>query len=238
MKTSLKLLLPVCFGLMLTSCDELEDSLTVSLQPTFEESMSIDFPDSTRPGEIQTMYMLFTRKIDLGGEQAPTELRGNVESMVNLELSELYLKIEGVNGEPTIPKRFEGYISFFPGETFDEKAFPSDTFDPTSFPGDAFDPDADLGVNFDRTEILREQLEFTYVGSGGGTGKADFIILENGEGEGKYLINLSEETVQILENRLLDDGGIGIGLAIEFNGDMPFSADFILGMQFDLDVSL
>jgi hypothetical protein len=238
MKKITRILFSAFIALSVTSCEELENAFGITLEPTFEETMSIDFPDTTRPGETQTMYILFTRKIDLHGAQAPEELRGQTEALINVKLEELYIAFGGVIGEEIIPKTLEGYITFIPGDTFDEKTIPGDTFDPQFFPSDTFDPQAELGTNFGGTELIREELEFTYIGSGGGAGSRRVITFENGDGEGKYQISLSKENIEMLENRLLDDGEIAFGLALEYNGDMPFGVDVTLGMQFELDASL
>ncbi|MCC5918563.1 MAG: hypothetical protein JJU02_14670 [Cryomorphaceae bacterium] len=205
----------------MTSCDELGDMLNISAEPTFEESMSIDLPDSANPGMSQTAYMGYYRIIDLeGGEEAPKELGGDISKATEISIKELYFKIGGVNAITTThTPTVGGKVIFFQADHFDENSFPDDAISGSELPEGLFDGGLIGTINTESTNFS-ELDRWSY-----------------NDGEGTFTLKIDEE--EILENvvsAICSKGKVGVAVYMEFNGEMPFAAEAALGMTVDLSI--
>jgi hypothetical protein len=205
----------------LQSCEELEDVLGISLSPTFEETFNIHLPDSSNPGVSQSMYMAFYRMLDFSSQDAPKELRDNVESAADVDFKELILKIEGVEGEanPIEPATLSGSIVFFPGELYNGHPVPNDIFGNQGYPEEIWNGDEIAVITLSNSAWANNQ-----------QWKED-------DGEGTFSLSLSSEKAKAISSHLESKRKIGYVVLIEFNGEMPFSAEAIVGMKVDLSVN-
>lgn len=224
MRNSIAFLSAIAFVFSMTSCeDEVNDLLEeVKTTPTYEQSMNIDLPDTTKPGENQTLYTGHYRIIDLEGQGAPEELNGDISNATKITIEELFLRMESVQAvtDNHMPE-MSGRVIFFRADNFDENNLPADDISGSELPEGVFGEDL-IGSIETNSSDFKQGDRWTYE-----------------DGEGTFYLDIDKE--DILNNvvsAISSNGKVGVALYMKYTGETPFTAEATLGMTAGLTIQI
>ncbi len=223
-KKSIKLLGVIALAFSFASCsdeiDELLDQLATT--STYEEKVSLNLPDTTQPGEKQTLYTGHFRIVDLTGDDAPSELGGDISNAAEITIDDLFLKIESVQAitDNHLPE-MSGRVLFFRADNYDESTLPADDISGSQLPEQIQAGDI-IGSIETKSSDFKQGDRWTYE-----------------DGEGTFSLDIDKNDV--LDNVIssIQSGGkVGVAVYMEYTGETPFSTDITLGITAAFRINL
>lgn len=224
MRKTITFLGAVALAFSMTSCDDEINDLLEELKttPTYEQTMAIDLPDTTKPGENQTLYTGHYRIIDLEGQGAPEELNGDISNATKITIEELFLRMESVQAvtDNHMPE-MSGRVIFFRADNYDESNLPADDISGSELPEGVFGEDL-IGSIETNSSDFKQGDRWTYE-----------------DGEGTFYLDIDREDIlENVVNAISTNGKVGVAVYMEFNGETPFEAEATLGLTAGLTIEI